>query len=128
MASKIFVGNLNFSTTRDALEEFLAPAGTITDIHLPNDRQTGRPRGFAFVEFENDDDAMGAIAMFNGQELDGRRLRINEAEDRPPRSFGAVPEGGFDDGDGGAFHRGGKGRPSRPKGSRRNLRGKKRSL
>ncbi len=94
---------------------------------MPTDRMTGRPRGFAFVEFGSSEAAEQAIERFDGQELDGRRLRVNAAEDRPPRrgpSGPRVPGPPFSDDTGGAP----RGKPSRPKGSRRGLRGKKRSL
>ncbi|HVS02449.1 MAG TPA: RNA-binding protein [Thermoanaerobaculia bacterium] len=125
ISSKIFVGNLSFDTTADQLSAFLAPAGSIVDVFIPNDRVTGRPRGFAFVEFASEQEAEQAIERFDGAELEGRNLRINAAEDRPPRasggpSFGGGPPGGPPRGRGGP---GGK-----PKGSRRGLRGKKRSL
>jgi len=79
------VGNLNFRTTKEELAEFLAPAGTIVDVHIPTDRESGRPRGFAFVQFSSDAEAAEAIRQFNGGELGGRRLNINEAEERPRR-------------------------------------------
>jgi RNA recognition motif-containing protein len=137
---KVFVGNLNFDTTKRELEEALGEAGKITDVHIPVDRNTGKPRGFAFVEFSDSSEAAEAIARFNGFELSGRALRINEAEERRPRAPGGPRPsfdrggggnsfGGFRDeqsGGGGGDHYGGK--PSRPKGSRRGMRGKKRSL
>lgn len=89
------------------------------EVFLPADRATGRPRGFAFVEFADDEGAARAIEEFDGHELAGRNLRVNAAEARPPRpSFdNGPPPRGRD-----------QGRPSRPKGSRRNARRKKRSL
>ncbi len=93
-------------------------------MFLPADRATGRPRGFAFVEFVSPEAAQTAIDKFDGHELDGRRLRVNLAEDRPPRR----PMMPYDDGPAFADSPGPRGRPSRPKGSRRGLRGKKRSL
>lgn len=134
ISAKVFVGNLNFQTTSTQLEQHLAEAGQIVDIYLPNDRATGRPRGFAFVEFSTPEEAAKAIELFNEKELDGRALRINEAGERPPRSSGPPPMGGYQDdgfrsfGGGGGGGGGGKGRPSKPKGSRRGMRGKKRSL
>ncbi len=77
------MGNLNFRTTKEELTEYLAPAGTIVDVHIPTDRESGRPRGFAFVQFASDAEAAEAIRQFNGSELGGRRLNINEAEERP---------------------------------------------
>ncbi len=128
ISAKIFVGNLNYQTTQNELREFLKEAGEIVDVYLPSDRATGRPRGFAFVEFSSEDEAATAIEKFNGQELGGRPLRLDTAEDRPRRAPSA-PSGGFQDSPGwGGDSPGGRGRPSKPKGSRRGLRGRKRSL
>jgi RNA recognition motif-containing protein len=96
-------------------------------VTVPSDRDTGRPRGFAFVEMATAEQAAAAIAQFDGRELNGRNLRVNEAAERPARA------GGFGGGDSGGRGFGGGGfappapRP-RPKGSRRNLRARKRSL
>jgi cold-inducible RNA-binding protein len=118
MGSKLFVGNLDFSITRNDLETLFSEIGPLRDIFLPIDRTTSRPRGFAFVEFESAEDANRAIARFNGHELSGRALRVNAAEERAPRipSLGGGDPSSFP----GGF--------SKPKGSRRNIRGKKRSL
>lgn len=123
--AKIFVGNLSFQTSKERLQEFLAPAGNIVEVALPTDRETGRPRGFAFVEFASDAEATACIEQFNGQELDGRSLRVNAAEDRPRRSGGFAPRGGppMDSGGGDFF---GGHRPFKAKGSRRGLRARKR--
>jgi RNA recognition motif-containing protein len=118
MGSKLFVGNLAFTTTRSEIEALFSAIGPLREVLLPTDRETSRPRGFAFVEFESEEDANRAISRLNGHELSGRALRVNAAEERAPR----VP--GFTGGDrppiGGGF--------TKPKGSRRNIRGKKRSL
>src|SRR5258708_25343191 len=106
MASKVFVGNLDFNTTRDEVEALFAQVGTVRDVFLPTDRESGRPRGFAFVEFESDEDAAKAIEKFNGHDLGGRALRVNAAEDRPPRAGGAGARRSFGGG-GGAGRRGG---------------------
>ena len=183
VSSKIFVGNLNYSTSEASLREFFSAAGEVVDLHLPTDRETGRPRGFAFVTFADGVDVDAIIAEHQGQRLDGRPLRLDKATERrprrdgpgggPPRGRGA-PRGGdrggyraggdrgpggggggggggdygggggggdygggggggdWDRGGGGDWDRGGGGgfgdRPKRPKGSRRGLRGKKRSL
>jgi len=137
--AKVFVGNLNFNTTRDELQSLMSQVGEVRDVFLPNDRETGRPRGFAFVEFGSDEDAAKAIEKFNGFELGGRALRVNAAEDRPRRGPGG-PGGGFSrpsftpDFDGGGGGGGGDYPTDRgfgggkSKGSRRNIRGRKRSL
>lgn len=99
--------------------------GPVSDITLPVDRMSGRPRGFAFVEFENDEDAAKAIETLNGRDLAGRELRVDEAKERAPR-LPREPSGGggFDHGGGG----GGGGRPFKAKGSRRGIRGRKRGF
>ena len=95
---------------------------------MPSDRATGRPRGFAFVEFSSQAEAAKAIETFDGKDLDGRPLKINEAEERR-RSF-TPSTGGYGGGGGGGGFGSSQGGPppGRPKGSRRNLRRKKRSL
>lgn len=136
MSSKVFVGNLEFSTTKDQLEELFAQCGSIVDVFLPSDRATGRPRGFAFVEYSSEEEAEAAIKQFDGYELGGRNLRVNAAEARQP-SFGRggfQGGGGFGGGGGAGFGGGGFGPNAPPKGggkskgSRRNVRAKKRSL
>lgn len=120
MTSKLFVGNLDFKATRQEVEDLFSEVGEVEEVFLPTDRATGRPRGFAFVTFVSEDHAEEAIERFNGYELSGRELRVNAAEERAPRpSFG---------GGGGGGGGGGRGGGSKPKGSRRNIRGKKRSL
>lgn len=131
MSCKIFVGNLSYETTQTQLQELLGEVGEIKDVYLPADRISGRPRGFAFVEFSTEEEAKQAIEKFNEHDLGGRKLRINEAEDRPRRAPGGPRPGGFqpsygDDNSGGGG--GGTRPPGRPKGSRRGMRGKKRSL
>jgi len=117
MGSKVFVGNLDFSMTRSDVEGLFSQVGPLKDVFLPIDRTTSRPRGFAFVEFESEEDAKQAIARFNGHEISGRFLKVNVAEERTPR----IPTLG---GDASSFPAG----FAKPKGSRRNIRGKKRSL
>jgi len=140
------VGNLSFDVTREELIEAFSAAGKVVDAKVPTDRETGRPRGFAFVEFEDDDAAQKSIGLLNGKDLKGRPLRVNEAENRPPRpagmgggpayrpSFGA---GGGNRGGGGLPSFGGsdvpmddRGRPMsfKTKGSRRNIRRRKRGF
>ena len=116
MASKLFVGNLDFKTTRGELETLFSEIARPVDLFLPTERGTGRPRGFAFVEFETEDQARQAIARFNNYEFGGRPLRVNLAENRPR------PAPSFSGGGGDGGHSG------KSKGSRRNLRARKRSL
>jgi cold-inducible RNA-binding protein len=122
MGQKVFVGNMSFDTTREELQELFAQAGEITEVVVPTDRMSGRPRGFAFVTFASDEAAAAAIQKLDGHLLGGRNLRVNEASaERPQRSFGG----------GGGFSRpfgGGGGGGARPKGSRRNVRARKRSI
>jgi cold-inducible RNA-binding protein len=87
----VFVGNLSFDVTRDELIQAFSAAGKVVDAKVPTDRETGRPRGFAFVEFENEDAASRSISLMNGKDLKGRPLRVNEAENRPPRAPGSPP-------------------------------------
>lgn len=119
MGTKVFVGNLDFRTSPDRVRELFSQAGQVQDVFFPTDRDTGRSRGFAFVTFNTEAEASDAISRFNGQELDGRPLRVNMSEDRPPRGGGFEPRGG-----GGGDRPGG----GKAKGSRRNIRAKKRQL
>lgn len=86
MAKKLYVGNLSYSTNDEGLREHFSQAGTVASAVVISDRETGRSKGFGFVEYENDAEADKAIEMFDGQDLDGRNLKVNEArprEDRP---------------------------------------------
>jgi cold-inducible RNA-binding protein len=116
MAKKIYVGNMSYDTTESALRELFAAHGEVVSVSVITDRDTGRPRGFAFVEMASDTAANAAIAAIDGQSLDGRTLRVNEA--RPPAS-----RGGGDRSYGGG--RGGRGtdRGGRGGGDRRRDRG-----
>lgn len=87
----LFVGNLSFQTTEDELRSVFEPYGEITRLQVMTDRDTGRPRGFAFVELSDDEEAAKAITELNGKELDGRALNVNEARPKPERSG---PRGG----------------------------------
>ena len=80
--TKLYVGNLPFTVTEEAVRNLFAPHGTVEKISLINDRETGRPRGFGFVEMSNSD-ASRAMQALNGQDLEGRALKINEAQERP---------------------------------------------
>lgn len=88
MSKKIYIGNLPFSATEDEIRELFSKHGTVESINLVNDRETGRPRGFGFVEMD-DEGATAAISALDGTELGGRNLRVNEArprEERPRRN------------------------------------------
>jgi len=105
MGTRLYVGNISFKTTEDSLRAAFESNGrTVKDIAVPSDRETGRPRGFAFVEMANDADAKAAIEEWDGRELDGRTLRVNEAQERT----GGGGRGGFGGGGGGGG-RGGRG-------------------
>lgn len=91
MAVRLFVGNLSFDVSESELKDVFSAAGTVTHIFFPLDRETGRPRGFAFVEFGEKAEAEQAIQRFNGYELQGRALVVNEARSR---DAGARPGGG----------------------------------
>jgi RNA recognition motif-containing protein len=80
--TKLYVGNLPFTANEEAVRNLFAPHGTVEKISLINDRDTGRPRGFGFVEMSSDD-ASRAMQALNGKEFDGRALKINEAQERP---------------------------------------------
>jgi RNA recognition motif-containing protein len=106
MGKRLFVGNLSFTTTEGTLESLFAQDGRkVASVSVVQDRDTGRSRGFAFVEMENDNDAQAAIKAMDGHQVDGRALRVNEAEERKPRSGG----GGGGGGGGGYGGRGGGG-------------------
>jgi RNA recognition motif-containing protein len=104
---KLYVGNLSFSTSEARLREIFGEHGDVTSASLVMDRETGRPRGFGFVEFGNDDHARAAIAALNGKNIDGRDLTVNEA--RPREGGGGGGRGGFGGGGGGRGGFGGGG-------------------
>lgn len=104
----IYVGNLSFSTTEDGLREAFAAHGAVSKASIVRDRQTGDSRGFAFVEMENDAEALAAIEAMNGAQLDGRNLKVNEAQPKEARPGGG--RGGFGGGGGrGGYGGGGRG-------------------
>ena len=101
MSKRLFVGNLSWNTQEDDLiSAFEADGRRVASARIMTDRDTGRPRGFAFVEMENEADAQTAIEAMNGVELDGRPIRVNLAEERAPRAGGGG--GGFGGGGGGS--------------------------
>jgi cold-inducible RNA-binding protein len=83
MGNRLYVGNLSFNATNDTVRAAFAPFGEITDVHVVSDRETGQSRGFGFVTLGSGDAAKKAIADMNGALLDGRPLKVNEAEERP---------------------------------------------
>ena len=110
MGNRLYVGNLAFSTTDEALRDAFAEFGEIVEVELMIERETGRSRGFAFVEMATAEAAKAAIEQMNGANLDGRSLRVNEAEDRPERGRGGGGGGGGRPGGGGNRGGGGGGR------------------
>jgi RNA recognition motif-containing protein len=114
----LFVGNMSFQTTEADLRALFEPFGPIARIHVVNDRETGQPRGFAFVEMANDDDAAKAMSGLNGKEVSGRALRVNEATAKPERGSGPRANSGFSPRNGGGGKRpgGGGGGNSRGRG------------
>jgi len=108
MSMKLYVGNLSFQTSSEDLQQLFSQAGTVQSANVIEDRETGRSRGFAFVEMANDEDAAKAIAALNGKEVGGRSLNVNEARPKPERGSGG---GGYRGGGGGGG--GGRGKYSR---------------
>ena len=111
MNNRLYVGNLAFHTTEDALMRAFQACGEVVEAKLILDRETGRSRGFAFVVMSNAEEAQKAISQMNGADLDGRQLRVNEAEERKPRGGGGGGGGGFGGPRGGGG--GGRGGPDR---------------
>jgi RNA recognition motif-containing protein len=128
MSKKLYVGNLSFQTTSQDLQQLFAQAGTVESASVIEDRDTGRSKGFAFVEMSTEEEATSAIEQFNGKEVGGRSLKVNEARPKEDRSGGGrgfggnrgggggYGGGGGNRGGGGGFGRGGsQGRRSEPR-------------
>jgi len=116
----IFVGNLDFNVTEEAVRNLFERYGAVNSARIMTDRDTGRSRGFAFVEMENETEADQAISALNGYTMDGRALNVNEARPKPDRSFGAGGGNRFGGGGGGGRRPGGGGgRPGGGGGGRR---------
>lgn len=113
MSTKLYVGNLAFQTTSQDLQQLFGQAGTVQSASVVEDRDTGRSRGFAFVEMSTQEEAASAIQQFNGKEVGGRALKVNEAKPRENRGGGGR---GFSNDRG--FGGGGR-RPGRSDGGRR---------
>ena len=109
----IFVGNLSFNSTEESVRSLFERYGVVNSARIMTDRDTGRSRGFAFVEMENEGKADQAITALNGSSLDGRSINVNEARPKPDRGFGASSGGGggnrFGAGGGGGRRPGGGG-------------------
>ena len=121
MSKKLYVGGLSWGTTDESLRRAFERFGEVTEAKVIMDRDTGRSRGFGFVTFAGDDHAMTAIGEMDGASLDGRNIKVSEAQDRGPRTGGGGggrfggggggrPGGGFGAGAGGGGGRGGRGR------------------
>jgi RNA recognition motif-containing protein len=108
MGKRIYVGNLSFQATEDDVRTLFGQHGQVTSVHMVMDRETGRPRGFAFVEMSTDEQAQKAIKALDGQNHGGRNLKVNEAQPREDRGGGGGGgRGGFGGGGGGGY--GGRG-------------------
>jgi len=109
VGTRLYVGNLSFNTNEDALNQAFSEDGRqVNNVVIIMDRDTGRPRGFGFVEMGSEADAQSAIEAWDGKELDGRTLRVNEAQERQQRGGGGGGGGGYRGGSGGGG--GGRGR------------------
>jgi RNA recognition motif-containing protein len=106
MGKRLYVGNLSYGTTDEALRQMFEAHGTVTSAQVIMDRETGRSKGFGFVEMNSDQEAQAAITALNGQQIDGRSLTVNEAR---PREGGGGSGGGGRGGYGGGGGRGGYG-------------------
>jgi RNA recognition motif-containing protein len=109
MGKKLYVGNLTYEVTDRDLEQMFAAHGTVESAQVIMDRDTGRSKGFGFVEMKTDQEAQAAIQALNGQDAGGRALTVNEAKPREPRSGGGGGRGGYGGG-GGGYGGGGGGR------------------
>ncbi len=94
MGNRLYVGNLSFNATNETVREAFSAFGEVTDVHVVSDRETGRSRGFGFVTMGTSEAAQKAIAEMNGAMLDGRALKVNEAEERGARGGGGGGGGG----------------------------------
>ena len=111
MSRKLYVGNIPYETNENDLQALFAEAGAVESVNVVRDRETGRARGFAFVEMATDQDAQAAVTQLNDRAFGGRRLTVNEARPQTPRAGGGGG-GGYGRGNGGG---GGGGRRSEPR-------------
>ncbi len=109
MSMKLYVGNLNFKTTGEDLQELFGQVGTVESASVVMDRDTGRSRGFGFVEMSSSEEGQKAIEQFNGKDFNGRNLSVNEARPREDRGGGGGGRGGYGGGGGGRGGYGGGG-------------------
>jgi len=107
MSKKLYVGNLAFQTTTQDLQQLFGQAGSVESAQIIEDRDTGRSKGFAFVEMSTEDEAAAAIEQFNGKEVGGRALKVNEARPKENRSGGGGGRGFGGNRGGGGYGRGG---------------------
>jgi cold-inducible RNA-binding protein len=107
MSMKLYVGNLSFKTSSEDLQQLFSQAGTVESASVVEDRETGRSRGFGFVEMSSKEEGEAAIQQFNGRELDGRNLNVNEARPREDRGSRGGSRGGFGGNRSGGGGRGG---------------------
>ena len=109
MATKLYVGNLPYTAKEESLKEHFSAAGSVASVKIIIDRETGRSKGFGFVEMESDDGAQAAVTQLDGQEFEGRSLRVSEAKPQPEITGGGGGGGGFGGGGGsrGGFGGGG---------------------
>ena len=94
MGKRLYVGNLSYDITEESLRAAFSENGTVADVHIMTDRDTGRPRGFGFVEMGSDAEAQAAITAWDGKDLEGRNITVNEARERQPRGGGGGGRGG----------------------------------
>jgi len=106
MATKLYVGNLPYSAKEESLKDHFSSAGSVASVKIIIDRETGRSKGFGFVEMESDDGAQTAVSQLDGQEFEGRSLRVSEAKPQPEREYRG---GGFGGGRSGGGFGGGRG-------------------
>ena len=109
MSKRLYVGNLKYTVTSAQLQELFEQYGAVSSASVLSDRETGRSRGFGFVEMMDDDEALSAIESLDGQDFDGRRLTVNEARPRTPSGGGEGGYRGGGDGGGGGYRDAGGG-------------------
>jgi RNA recognition motif-containing protein len=109
MATKLYVGNLPYTAKEESLKDHFSSAGSVASVKIIIDRETGRSKGFGFVEMESDDGAQTAVSQLDGQEFEGRSLRVSEAKPQPERESRGGGGGGFGGGRSGGGFGGGRG-------------------